>query len=224
MIQLLLESTRKIIETESLGKKMWNEYPDPLLLDAPINNLKAKGDVLCKWGLDKPITPPAYRLVCKRLSSGEHDQVYDGRMSAAATGHNMSARMSTWRLKTPLGAGVLNYQDNFISVLMISSVPFILSVEHQYASAMFTLDGLPHPMSRGTLFEPVGHGRISEINKVEYREKRVLFPRESVILKNAAERVRVGVPGKIQESHADFYRSAYQLLLRRNDPSPSRGH
>ncbi|KAI6120472.1 hypothetical protein EV401DRAFT_1955297 [Pisolithus croceorrhizus] len=56
MIQLLLESTRKIIETESLGKKMWNEYPDPLLLDAPritrVFNLGINFVILSRTGLE----------------------------------------------------------------------------------------------------------------------------------------------------------------------------
>lgn len=60
------------------------------------------------------------------------------------------------------------YQDDFIGVLPISSVSSVLSIEHEYASVMFTLDGVKHPLLRSALFQPVGHGRIFEIDEVEY--------------------------------------------------------
>lgn len=53
-------------------------------------------------------------------------------------------------------------------MLPISSVSSVLSIEHEYASVMFTLDGVKHPLLRSALFQPVGHGRIFEIDEVEY--------------------------------------------------------
>ncbi|KAI6044231.1 Mus7/MMS22 family-domain-containing protein [Pisolithus marmoratus] len=360
LIQLLLGSVRKIVETESLEKETRNEYPDPALLDGPwitrvfnpgtnlvmlsqtgleirmlvqsflnartkalppaqppsastdalnpesqeeyerlylelddaellaalgeepvtlaVNDLKAKEDALCKV-LDKSITPAVYRLVCKHLGDSENGQVHENRMSVAdewiecwvgcanvliqngnkdwslymKLGQQSWEKIidSSWRRRVGLRfnlsllrldpAAYSKYEDDFISVLLISSVSSILSIEHEYASVVFTLDGLQHLLLRGAPFGPVGHGRRFEIGEVEYREKRVQLL--ETILKNAAERVRAGVsvesemyvgflasmfsamrdihqtdtPREFQESYVDFCRSVYRLLLSHNE-------
>ncbi|KIK23682.1 hypothetical protein PISMIDRAFT_679140 [Pisolithus microcarpus 441] len=360
LIQLLLGSVRKIVETESLDKETRNEYPDPALLDGPwitrvfnpatnlvmlsqtgleirmlvqsflnartkalppaqpppastdamnpesqeeyerlylelddaellaalgeepvasaINDLKAKEDALCKV-LDKSITPAVYRLVCKHLGDSEHGQVHESRMSVAdewiecwvgcanvlvqngnkdwslymKLGQQSWEKIidSSWRRRVGLRfnlsllrldpAAYPKYQDDFVSVLLISSASSVLSIEHEYASVMFTLDGLQHPLLQGAPFQPVSHGKRFEIDEVEYREKRVQLL--ETVLKNAAERVHAGVsvesetyvgflvsmfsamrdihqthsPGEIQESYVDFCRSVYRLLLSHND-------
>lgn len=66
------------------------------------------------------------------------------------------------------------YQDDFINVLLISSVSSVLSIEHEYAWAMSTLDGLQHSMLRDVSFRPVGHGRRFKIDEAEYREVGVI--------------------------------------------------
>ncbi|KAI6112835.1 Mus7/MMS22 family-domain-containing protein [Pisolithus sp. B1] len=360
LIQLLLGSVRKIVETESLDKEIRNEYPDPALLDGPwitrvfnpgtnlvmlsqtgleirmlvqsflnartkalppaqsppesaeamnlesqeeyeklylelddaellaafgeepvaavVNDLKTKEDALCKV-LDKSITPAVYRLVCKHLGDSEHGQVHENRTSVAdewiecwvgcanvlvqngnkdwslymKLGQQSWEKIidSSWRRRVGLRfnlsllrldpAAYPKYQDDFVSVLLISSVSSVLSIEHQYASVMFTLDGLQHPLLRGAPFEPIGHGRKFEVDEAEYREKRVQLL--ETILRNAADLVRAGVsvesetyvgflvsmfsamrdihqthtPGEIQESYVDLCRSVYRLLLSYND-------
>ncbi|KAI6149743.1 Mus7/MMS22 family-domain-containing protein [Pisolithus tinctorius] len=312
LIQLLLGSVRKIVETESLDKEARNEYPDPALLDGPwitrvfnpgtnlvmlsqtgleirmlvqsflnartkalppvqpppppatadamnaesqeeyeklylelddaellaalgeeavalaVNDLKAKDDALCKV-LDKSITPAVYRLVCKHLGDSENAQVHENRMNVAdewiecwvgcanvliqngnkdwslymKLGQQSWEKIidSSWRRRVGLRfnlsllrldpAAYPKYQDDFINVLLTSSVSSVLSIEHEYASVVFTLDRLQHPLLRGAPFDPVGHGRRFEIGEVEYQEKRVQLL--DAILKNAAERVRAGV-------------------------------
>ena len=65
------------------------------------------------------------------------------------------------------------YQDEFISVLLVASVSFKPTIEHEYASILFTLDKLRHPLFQNVPFEPVGPRARFEISEVEYREKRV---------------------------------------------------
>lgn len=60
------------------------------------------------------------------------------------------------------------YQDDFISVLLISSVSSVSSIEHEYASVMFTLNSMKHPLLRSALSQPMDGGRIFEIDEVEY--------------------------------------------------------
>ncbi|KAI6164406.1 Mus7/MMS22 family-domain-containing protein [Pisolithus thermaeus] len=328
LIQLLLGSVRKIVETESLDKEMRNEYPDPALLDGPwitrvfnpgtnlvmlsqtgleirmlvqsflnartkalppaqppavsteamnlesqeeyeklylelddaellaafgeepvaaaVNNLKAKEDALCKV-LDKSITPAVYRLVCKHLGDSEHGQVHESRTSVAdewiecwvgcanvlvqngnkdwslymKLGQQSWEKIidSSWRWRVGLRfnlsllrldpAAYPKYQDDFVGVLLISSVSSVLSIEHEYASVLFTLDDLQHALLQGAPFEPIGHGRRFEIDEVEYREKRVQLL--ETILKNTADLIRAGVSVE-SETYVGFLVSMFSAM------------
>ncbi|KAI6023728.1 hypothetical protein BKA83DRAFT_3472805 [Pisolithus microcarpus] len=83
-------------------------------------------------------------------------------------------RWFTFQLKLSV-SGPCGVSHNVISVLLllISSISSVLSIDHENASVTFTLDSLHYPLLRGTPFQLVGHGRIFEIDKVQYREKRV---------------------------------------------------
>lgn len=93
-------------------------------------------------------------------------------------------------------------------MLLVASVSFKPTIEHEYASVVFTLDRLRHPLFQGVPFEPVGPQIRFEISEAEYREKRVqLFEgksvmivkyngsisRNEVIFTHVAERVRAGM-------------------------------
>lgn len=87
---------------------------------------------------------------------------------------SLPVRWFTFQLKLSV-SGPCGVSHNVISVLLllISSVSSVLSIDHENASVTFTLDSLHYPLLRGTPFQLVGHGRIFEIDKVQYREKRV---------------------------------------------------
>ncbi|KAG1811430.1 Mus7/MMS22 family-domain-containing protein [Suillus subaureus] len=60
------------------------------------------------------------------------------------------------------------YEDYFIEVLLTCTVPFKTTIEHEYASIVFTLDGLRHPLLRGVLAEPSTGSSTFEISLEEY--------------------------------------------------------
>ncbi|KAL4063194.1 Mus7/MMS22 family-domain-containing protein [Scleroderma citrinum] len=313
LIQLLLGSVRKIIETESLDKDVRNEYPDPALLDGPwvtrvfnpgtnlvtlsqtgleirmlvqaflnartralppkqpselslvmqnqesqesqeeyeklylelndaellaalgeepiklvVADIKAKEDALCKV-LDKSITPAVYRLVCKHLGESENETAQESRTNVAdkwiecwvgcanvliqngnkdwslymKLGQQSWEKIinASWRRRVGLRFNLSllhldpsaypKYQDEFVSVLLVASVSSKLTIEHEYASVVFTLGKLRHPLLQGAPFEPVGPMKRFEIGELEFQEKRVELLK--VVISNAAERVRAGM-------------------------------
>lgn len=93
-------------------------------------------------------------------------------------------------------------------MLLVASVSFKPTIEHEYASVVFTLDKLRHPLFQGVPFELVGPQIRFEIGEAEYREKRVQLlegksimtvkhngsiSRNQVIFTHVAERVRAGM-------------------------------
>ncbi|KAG2355797.1 methyl methanesulfonate-sensitivity protein 22 [Suillus spraguei] len=60
------------------------------------------------------------------------------------------------------------YEDYFIEVLLACTVPSKTTIEHEYASIVFTLDGLRHPLLRGVLAEPSTGSSTFEISLEEY--------------------------------------------------------
>ncbi|KAG2110321.1 Mus7/MMS22 family-domain-containing protein [Suillus discolor] len=60
------------------------------------------------------------------------------------------------------------YEDYFIEVLLTCTVPSKTTIEHEYASIVFTLDGLQHPLLRGVLAEPSTGSSTFEISLEEY--------------------------------------------------------
>lgn len=60
------------------------------------------------------------------------------------------------------------YEDYFIEVLLTCTVPSKTTIEHEYASIVFTLDGLRHPLLRGVLAEPSTGSSTFEISLEEY--------------------------------------------------------
>ncbi|KAG1907648.1 Mus7/MMS22 family-domain-containing protein, partial [Suillus fuscotomentosus] len=60
------------------------------------------------------------------------------------------------------------YEDYFIEVLLTCTVPSKTTIEHEYASIIFTLDGLRHPLLRGVLAEPSTGSSTFEISLEEY--------------------------------------------------------
>jgi hypothetical protein len=83
------------------------------------------------------------------------------------------------------------YEDYFIEVLLACTVPFKTTIEHEYASIVFTLDGLRHPLLRGVLAEPSTRSSTFEISLEEYSTVRQTLI-ESV-LANLAERLQDNV-------------------------------
>ncbi|KAG2068935.1 hypothetical protein BDR04DRAFT_1157335 [Suillus decipiens] len=80
------------------------------------------------------------------------------------------------------------YEDHFIEVLLACTVPSKTTIEHEYASIVFTLDGLRHPLLRGVLAEPSTGSPTFEISLEEYSTVRQTLI-ESV-LANLAERLQ----------------------------------
>ncbi|KAG2141299.1 Mus7/MMS22 family-domain-containing protein, partial [Suillus clintonianus] len=64
------------------------------------------------------------------------------------------------------------YEDYFIEVLLASTVPSKTTIEHEYASIVFTLDGLRHPLLRGVLAEPSTGSSTFKISLEEYSTMR----------------------------------------------------
>ncbi|KAG1734801.1 Mus7/MMS22 family-domain-containing protein [Suillus lakei] len=60
------------------------------------------------------------------------------------------------------------YEDYFIEVLLACTVPSKMTIEHEYVSVVFTLDGLRHPLLRGVLAEPSTGSSAFEISLEEY--------------------------------------------------------
>ncbi|KAG0694427.1 Mus7/MMS22 family-domain-containing protein [Suillus ampliporus] len=80
------------------------------------------------------------------------------------------------------------YEDYFIEVLLACTVPFKTTIEHEYASIVFTLDGLRHPLLRGVVAEPSTGSSTFEISLEEYSTIRQTLI-ESVFA-NLAERLQ----------------------------------
>ncbi|KAG1831314.1 Mus7/MMS22 family-domain-containing protein [Suillus variegatus] len=80
------------------------------------------------------------------------------------------------------------YEDYFIEVLLTCTVPSKTTIEHEYASIVFTLDGLRHPLLRGVLAEPSTGSSTFEISLEEYSTVRQTLI-ESVFA-NLTERLR----------------------------------
>ncbi|KAG2742748.1 hypothetical protein P692DRAFT_20785828, partial [Suillus brevipes Sb2] len=80
------------------------------------------------------------------------------------------------------------YEDYFIEVLLACTVPSKTTIEHEYASIVFTLDGLRHPLLRGVLAEPSTGSSTFEISREEYPTVRQTLI-ESVFA-NFAERLQ----------------------------------
>lgn len=60
------------------------------------------------------------------------------------------------------------YEDYFIEVLLVCTVSFKTTIEHEYASIVFTLDGLRHPLLHGVLVEPSAGSSTFEISLEEH--------------------------------------------------------
>ncbi|KAG2150243.1 Mus7/MMS22 family-domain-containing protein [Suillus bovinus] len=80
------------------------------------------------------------------------------------------------------------YEDYFIEVLLTCTVSSKTTIEHEYASVIFTLDGLRHPLLRGVLAEPSTGSSAFEISLEEYSIVRQTLI-ESVFA-NLAERLQ----------------------------------
>ncbi|KAG1760863.1 Mus7/MMS22 family-domain-containing protein [Suillus occidentalis] len=80
------------------------------------------------------------------------------------------------------------YEDYFIEVLFACTVPSKTTIEHEYASIVFTLDGLRHPLLRGVLVEPSTGSSTFKISREEYSTVRQTLI-ESVFA-NFAERLQ----------------------------------
>ncbi|KAH7927866.1 hypothetical protein BV22DRAFT_245793 [Leucogyrophana mollusca] len=69
----------------------------------------------------------------------------------------------------------LAHKDHFIAVLLESAVSATTTLEHQYTSLVFSVDGLQHPLLRGVPCElPIGSTRF-DISKARYTEIRLLL-------------------------------------------------
>ncbi|KAG1876642.1 Mus7/MMS22 family-domain-containing protein [Suillus subalutaceus] len=80
------------------------------------------------------------------------------------------------------------YEDYFIEVLLACTIPSKTTIEHEYASIVFTLDGLRHPLLHGVLAEPSTGSSTFEISLEEYSTVRQTLI-ESVFA-NLAERLQ----------------------------------
>ncbi|KAG1746777.1 Mus7/MMS22 family-domain-containing protein, partial [Suillus paluster] len=78
------------------------------------------------------------------------------------------------------------YEDYFIEVLLACTVSSKTTIEHEYASIVFTLDGLRHPLLRGVLAKPTTGPSTFKISLEEYATVRQTLI-ESVFA-NLAER------------------------------------
>ncbi|OAX35443.1 hypothetical protein K503DRAFT_745949 [Rhizopogon vinicolor AM-OR11-026] len=78
------------------------------------------------------------------------------------------------------------YEDYFIEVLLVCTVPFKTTIEHEYVSIVFTLDGLRHPLLRGVLAEPSAGSSTFEISLEEYstvRQTLIKCKNSAIIIK-----------------------------------------
>ncbi|KAG2028500.1 hypothetical protein BDR03DRAFT_1077726, partial [Suillus americanus] len=131
------------------------------------------------------------------------------------------------------------YEDYFIEVLLTCTVPSKTTIEHEYASIVFTLDGLRHPLLRGVLAEPSTGSSTFEILLEEYSTVRQTLI-ESVFA-NLAERLQDNIDpvnhkylgflvsmlsamrdnyesllsGEERVTYAEFCRKVFQALLSR---------
>jgi hypothetical protein len=60
------------------------------------------------------------------------------------------------------------YEDYFVEILLMGAVPFKTTIEHEYTSIVFTLDGLRHPLLRGVMVEPSAGSSTFEISIEEF--------------------------------------------------------
>ncbi|KIJ20769.1 hypothetical protein PAXINDRAFT_6551 [Paxillus involutus ATCC 200175] len=64
-------------------------------------------------------------------------------------------------------------KDEFIGVLLVATVSCKTTIEHEFVSVVFSLDGLQHPLLQGTPFEPAPEARKFEITQGKYDATRV---------------------------------------------------
>ncbi|KIJ61983.1 hypothetical protein HYDPIDRAFT_95349 [Hydnomerulius pinastri MD-312] len=64
-------------------------------------------------------------------------------------------------------------KDEFIGVLLVGFLSCKTTIEHEFASVVFSLDGLQHPLLRGFPFAPLPGSKKFEITQGEYDTARV---------------------------------------------------
>ncbi|KAI6106753.1 hypothetical protein EDD16DRAFT_1729769 [Pisolithus croceorrhizus] len=179
------------LSKQSLDKETQNEYPDPALLNGHTYIIfrPVRRRLSLRWSsLDNSFLntrtkvlppaqpPPVGADAMNPESQEEYKKLYlelDNAGPLAALGEEWSLIISKQKKMLCVSLLRLNpavYPDDFVGVLLISSISFVLSIEHEYALVMFTLDSLQYPLFRGAPFQPVGHGKRFEIGEVEYRE------------------------------------------------------
>ena len=59
-------------------------------------------------------------------------------------------------------------KNDFVAVLLVATLSYKTTIEHEYASMVLSLDGLQHPLLRGAPVDPVPGTKKYEISRVDY--------------------------------------------------------
>ncbi|KAF9221440.1 hypothetical protein BS17DRAFT_785404 [Gyrodon lividus] len=92
-------------------------------------------------------------------------------------------------------------KDEFIGVLLVETVSCKTTIEHEFASVVFSLDGLQHPLLQGAPFEPVPGTRKFEITRGKYDIARVQLI--ETVFSNVAGCLRARLDAESQ-AYAEF--------------------
>ncbi|KAH7890678.1 Mus7/MMS22 family-domain-containing protein [Phlebopus sp. FC_14] len=101
------------------------------------------------------------------------------------------------------------YKNDFVGVFLVSTLSQKTTIEHEFASLLFTLDGLQHPLLRGAPFAPLPGSRKFDISRDEYERARL--PLIDVVFSNIAGCLRLRLDAESQ-SYAGFLVSVLSAM------------
>ncbi|KIK80889.1 hypothetical protein PAXRUDRAFT_833254 [Paxillus rubicundulus Ve08.2h10] len=92
-------------------------------------------------------------------------------------------------------------KDEFIGVLLVATLSCKTTIEHEFMSVVFSLDGLQHPLLQGAPFEPVPEARKFEITQGKYEAARTQLI--ETVFSNVARCLRAKLDAESQ-TYAEF--------------------
>ncbi|KAH7914631.1 Mus7/MMS22 family-domain-containing protein [Hygrophoropsis aurantiaca] len=120
---------------------------------------------------------------------------------------------ATWRRRVGLRfnltllqldpSAYLAHRDHFISILLESSVCARVTLEHEYVSIVFTLDGLQHPLLRGITCDLPADSVRYEISKVQFPATRMSLL--STVFGNLSENLRTNKHDEVASGTDQIY-------------------